>query len=91
MSDSGALPNATSMEGVLSALIYLLSCYAHDPSQDGRYRKAIEDHLRILRDLTITNNLPMLASTVNKLLKYHWIEQSSSNDTNSQLREVTIH
>lgn len=91
MQNAGALPNATSMEGVLSTLIYLLSCYARHPSQDGRYQKAIEDHLRILRDLTITNNLPMLTSTVNKLLQYHWVEQSSSNDTNSQPSEVTLH
>ena len=60
MSDSDSLPAAATMEGVISALLYMLSCYAHRAGRDLQLEQAIRNHLHILRSSVHVCDLPML-------------------------------
>ena len=93
MSKSDSLPMAGSVEGVISALLYMLSSYAHrrhtDP--DPQLAGAIHNHLRILHSCTSIRELPMLTATLEKLLKYHWMEPAAADASSSQPKPLLLH
>ena len=95
MSKSGSLPMAGSVEGVISALLYMLSSYAHrrntDTAPDPQLARAIHNHLRILHSCTSIRELPMLAATLEKLLKYHWMEPAEADASSSQPKPLLLH
>ena len=97
MSKSGSLPMAGSVEGVISALLYMLSSYAHrrttatDADPAPQLARAIHNHLRILHSCTSIRELPMLAATLEKLLKYHWMEPAEADASSSQPKPLLLH
>ena len=93
MSKSGSLPMAGSVKGVISALLYMLSSYAHrhNTDPDPQLARAIHNHLRILHSCASVRDLPMLAATLEKLLKYHWIEPTVSDECSSQPKLPVFH
>ena len=84
---------AGSVEGVISALLYMLSSYAHRRKTDAdpQLARAIHNHLRILHSCTSIRELPMLASTLEKLLKYHWMEPAEADASSSQPKPLLLH
>jgi len=93
MSKSGSLPMAGSVEGIVSALLYMLSSYAHrrNTDTDPQLARAIHNHLRILHSCTSVRDLPMLAATLEKLLKYHWMEPAEADAASSQPKPPVFH
>ena len=93
MNNSGSLPMAGSIEGVISALLYMLSSYAHrrNTDPDPQLARAIHNHLRILHSCASVRDLPMLAATLEKLLKYHWMEPAEADASSSQPKPLLLH
>ena len=84
---------AGSVEGVISALLYMLSSYAHrrKTAAAPQLARAIHNHLRILHSCTSIRDLPMLAATLEKLLKYHWMEPAEADASSSQPKPLLLH
>ena len=84
---------AGSVEGVISALLYMLSSYAHrrNTDPDPQLARAIHNHLRILHSCASVRDLPMLAATLEKLLTYHWAQPAASDETDEQPKPVSLH
>ena len=93
MSKSDSLPMAGSVEGVISAVLSMLSSYAHrrNTAPDPQLARAIHNHLRILHSCTSIRELPMLAATLEKLLKYHWMEPAEADASSSQPKPLLLH
>lgn len=91
MNNSGSLPMAGSIEGVISALLYMLSSYAHRPDHDPQLARAIHNHLRILHSCASVRDLPMLAATLEKLLTYHWVQPAASDEADEQPKPLSLH